>query len=440
MKSKFLAAGIALAALAVISVAAWAILCKPRTTPDPGLQAALEHAFGAQEIRSAFTASRVELPWSQGVRIEFQPAEAAKPNHGRKEVLLLPLAIAGHVAARGGDGVDWVEIRSVNQDEDFVRARADVRAIRRFVAERQSLEVFADSVEFETIPWQAEDRKDRNHARQYLDRGRLFANQKGQFEKALGLFEEAERLAPDDYDVQFALAMTHWVLGRNDEAIRRLEKIRESHPEEYRTYPALARCLVTANRGAEARAALVKFDALRPSGPGPYPQAALYQAAQAHLELGNTIQALGMLKDFVRLYPDHAEGRYLLGKTLLDSGDPKQAHAEFRRAASLNPDSAWLCQELGWNLASLKDLETGASMYRRSYTLGNRDVSVFVGLSYCYDRLGRLFDAKYVVVEGMKRFPANADLERNFRAIHRTIVKRGLRPSGPPAPIELTGS
>jgi len=35
------------------------------------------------------------------------------------------------------------------------------------------------------------------------------------------------------------------------------------------------------------------------------------------------------------------------------------------------------------NLATLKDLVLAATAYRRSYTLGNHDVNVFVGLGVC---------------------------------------------------------
>ena len=293
-------------------------------------------------------------------------------------------------------------------------------------------------MDFEVVAWEPTAAGKKDRARQYLERGRVFANEKGNYDKALSLFEQAEALAPGDYDVQFALAMTYWALGRNDEAIRRLEKTRDAYPQEYRTYPAMARCLLSANRRQEAAAALAKFDSLRPAGPGPYPQAALFQAAQAYIDLANIRRAVELLKDYIGLYPDHAEGHYLLGKIYFASGDKKQALAAFRRAASLGPDDPRTCQDLGWHLATLKDLLPAATAYRRSYTLGNRDVNVFVGLSYCYDRLGKYFDAKHVVIEGMKRFPNNTDLEKNFRSIHRTIVKRGLRPSAAPTPIELT--
>src|SRR3989338_7307342 len=104
---KFLLATIVL--LSIIAIGAGALLSKQtKTDPDPRRRAFLEPLFRKQDIQSSFTVSQKRGFWSQGLLVELKPSEDRKKNHGKKEVLLLPLAIAGYHASFVMPGLDQI--------------------------------------------------------------------------------------------------------------------------------------------------------------------------------------------------------------------------------------------------------------------------------------------------------------------------------------------
>lgn len=412
-----------------------------KTIPDPRLQAMLEPAFKSQDILSPFALSRLESFRSKGWLIEFNPSEPTKRNHGRKEVLLLPLAVAGHQAAKLSPDLDFVEIRTVNEDENPVRARAHLNDVGAFV-QNQNLKAFSDSVEFEVTDWKPGARGNSDRAVEYLERGRLFANQKGRFKDALPLFEQGLALDGENFDILYAIGITHWALNDNARAIEYFERARQVKPGEYRIYPALARCYLQVRRREDAVDALASFNSERSKAePAPddrFYAPALHQAVLAHQELGDRTRARDLLKEYITRFPNDPAGYFLLGKLLFHAKDRKQAVNVLRRTMELQPADSATCYEIGWMLSELKDYNTAVGALRRSYTLGYRDVGLFTALSHCYAQLGRFFDAKHAAIEGMKFRMGDRQLEANFKAIHRAIVSRRLKPKGPPTPIELT--
>jgi predicted Zn-dependent protease len=279
---------------------------------------------------------------------------------------------------------------------------------------------------------------------EYLNRGRIFANEKGRFKVALPLFEEAHRLDPANVDVLYAIGVTHWALRDSARAIESLESARQAKPDEYRVYAALARCYLEANRREDAVDALAGYNSERSKKePGPddrFYAPALFQAIMAHQQLGDAGRARDLLKEFITRFPNDPNGYVALGKLLFQARDRKQAAMVLRKALELKPADGATCFELGWQLSELKDYDSAVMALRRSYTLGYRDVGLFTALSHCYAKLGRFFDAKHAAIEGMKVRVGDPQLESNFKAIHKTIVLRRLKPKGPPTPIELTES
>jgi tetratricopeptide (TPR) repeat protein len=444
LKTKWIiVSGIAIVAVAIAALVGFFIFSgKSKIERAPRFEAALKPLFEDQGIGSPFRAFRETRGWKQTLVIQFSPTDAVKQKHGKKEMLMLPLALAGHGAKVLDPKLDAVEIRSANKDESAVRMQVECKDIQRFFQKDISLATLNDRASFEVIPWQPDAKSDNDRAQQYLERGRMFANEKDDPERAFACFEKANALRPGDVDILFALGMTQAALGNGPTSIEYLEKARRAKPGELRVHSALARCYIANKQLDQAGVSLKQFAILRGTArtSDPFYEPALYQAAEACFALKSYQDTELLLRELLQISPQHGHGWALLGKTQYNLKKKKEALASFRKAAELKPRDARLLLQLGAYLSELKDYQAAAVAYRASYTLGNRDVDLFTGLSNAYNASGKYFDAKHVLAEGFRYHLNDPGLERNFRASHRIIVKKGLKPNGPPSPIALTQS
>ena len=63
---------------------------------------------------------------------------------------------------------------------------------------------------------------------------------------------------------------------------------------------------------------------------------ALLASARDYMAKNDNKAAVIQIKNALQKYPELAEGRFLLGKALLESGDPVAAEVELRKAQELN--------------------------------------------------------------------------------------------------------
>lgn len=414
---------------------------KPESMPDPELKAMLEPAFSSEDIRSPFTVFRVENFWNKGWRIEFQPLKAAKLNHGRKEVLLLPLAVAGFRANKAAPDLDYIEIRSTNQDEDVVEAKAPMKDIRKFISGQQNLDDFARSVSFKVAPWCPDASSKEELVRQYIDRGEILSNNAGLHAQSLALFNKAHDLAPNDARVLYCLGRSHWQAGDSQKAIQFLEAAIQADPQDFKAYPTLAAIYIEQKRPEAAAPLLQSFERVRTgknASADTYYKWALIRAGHSYGQLNQLAKAQELLGECIRLYPDEPYPEYLMGRISWSLKDTRGAAAHFKRFTAIDNQCATEEMKAGQFFVQTKDYPSAIRAFRKSYTLGCRDAALFLGLSYAYTVTNRYFDAKHVLKEGFRHFPNDTDMEKNFRYAHWNIVKKRLRPNGPPTPIELT--
>jgi len=133
------------------------------------------------------------------------------------------------------------------------------------------------------------------------NRGTMLART-GQYPEAVPYLEKAVAAAPTNSDAWHNLAVTYQKLGRNDEALRILERLCRRHSGE-KTYHY--------SRGSVLRALARKSD------------------------------ALGAFKKAVEIDPEYREAQYALALTLEDLGRGKQARQEWRRYLEIDQDSVW---------------------------------------------------------------------------------------------------
>ena len=127
----------------------------------------------------------------------------------------------------------------------------------------------------------------------------------------------------------------HYQNGQFSDAEKLAVSITQAFPMNQFAWKVLGALLGARGRSSEAADANKKAVALSP------------QDAEAHLNLGNTLQELGKLDASVASYqrvialkPDYAEAHYNLGSTLQRMGRLDEAVASYTQAVALKPENA----------------------------------------------------------------------------------------------------
>lgn len=133
-------------------------------------------------------------------------------------------------------------------------------------------------------------------------------------------------------------------------------------------------------------------------------------AARAHLQNKDTSAAVIEIKNALQKNPDMAEARFLLGSTLLKSGDPVSAEVELRKALALKYPETVVVPELARAMLMLgqaKKLvdEFGALRFDQPAA----DASLQTSLSAAYSALGQTEQAQVALNAALAADPGYAE-------------------------------
>jgi tetratricopeptide (TPR) repeat protein/predicted Ser/Thr protein kinase len=199
--------------------------------------------------------------------------------------------------------------------------------------------------------------------------------------------------------------------GLYEEAVLLLRQAQRRHPGDFWINHQLAFALhqMRPPRDEEAvgyyRAAL----ALRPSSPG------------AHLNLGNSLRALGDLAGAVACYrqavvldPQYAGGFNNLGNVLSSQGDADGAIACYRRAVALDPKLAPAHANLGNLLRTRGELPGAIACYRQALALEPRSAQTHDHLGFALQAQGDLPGAIAAYRQAIALDPTYARTQNNL--------------------------
>ena len=123
--------------------------------------------------------------------------------------------------------------------------------------------------------------------------------------------------------------------------------------------------------------------------------------AEAHFNLGNTLQKLGRLEEAeascrqaITLKPDFAEAHNNLGATLQQLDRLEEAEASYRQAIALKPDYAEAHSNLGLTLQALGRLEEAEASYTQAIAFKPDYAVALSNLGATLTALGRLEEAE----------------------------------------------
>ncbi len=135
------------------------------------------------------------------------------------------------------------------------------------------------------------------------------------------------------------------------------------------------------------------------------PQARL-EAAKGYLAKNESKAAIIELKNALGQDPNLAEARYLLGKALLDGGDPVGAEVELRKAGELRYDAGQVTPLLAQTLlAAGQAKKVVAEMAGLQLTDATAQASLQTSLAIAHATLGQLDKARELVAQALKTKP-----------------------------------
>jgi Flp pilus assembly protein TadD len=155
----------------------------------------------------------------------------------------------------------------------------------------------------------------------------------GHPDAAVGYFEQALRINPDDADTHSSLGLALLQLGRTQEAAPHLEQALRIDPDDVDAHNSLALALLRLGRPQEAIPHLEQALRIDPD------------SVDAHVNLGNALfqggrvsEALSHYQQALRLNPNSPLAHDDLGVTFEKLGRVPEAIEQYQQALKLNPD------------------------------------------------------------------------------------------------------
>ncbi|HEV2348959.1 MAG TPA: tetratricopeptide repeat protein [Terriglobia bacterium] len=166
--------------------------------------------------------------------------------------------------------------------------------------------------------------------------------------------------APQDEQTVEAEVSSKLRAGRVDDALTEAHLAVGRYPDSAAMNRLLGEVLFKKGMNTEARAAFRRAIQIDPSIPQIY-----YQLAQVDFSEKSYFDAARNLETFLRLNPDNAEARALLGRTYLNLNQNDAAIVQFRRALALNPVLPLLHYHLGSAYESEGNLKAALKEFRQ---------------------------------------------------------------------------
>jgi Flp pilus assembly protein TadD len=169
---------------------------------------------------------------------------------------------------------------------------------------------------------------------------------KGQFDEAIGQYQEALRLSPDWADAHYDLGIAFYNKGQVDEAIHQYQEALRLKPDY----------------------------------------------ALAHNNLGNALDdkgqvdsAIGQYQEVIHLKPDYALARFNLGSAFYSKGRVDEAIRQFQEALRLKPDYAEACDNLSVAFARKGQIDEAISQFQEAIHLNPNDVEARDNLAFALE-------------------------------------------------------
>jgi len=188
--------------------------------------------------------------------------------------------------------------------------------------------------------------------------------QLGRVQEAIGEFQEALRVKPDDAAIHTDLGVALDKLGRQREAIDQYEQALRIKPDDATTHTDLGAAFAEIGKLQEAIEEDEEALRLKPD----YAQAH-YNMGLALVQLDRLTEAMGHWEQALRLNPDYVEAHYNLALALCRAGRIPEGIGHFEQALRLNPDDVEAHYNLGLALEKVGRTPEATEHYQQALKL-----------------------------------------------------------------------
>ena len=236
------------------------------------------------------------------------------------------------------------------------------------------------------------DFKSRGGSSQATDLGLLlphlgFAYQElGDFEKAIGAFDEAHRLAPGDASITAYLVQANLAAKKYAAALDLTRKARAQHADDLRFARLEAQALRQTGKPDEAVSLLQEYVRQQPDKPESY-----VALAQVYLDTKRGADAVKMLQDAQQKFPSDTTIPFELGAVLDKQKRFADAESAFRQVLSKDPEHAPALNYLGYMFAERGErLDESVTLLKKALEIEPDNGSYLDSLGWAYYKADKL--------------------------------------------------
>ena len=232
--------------------------------------------------------------------------------------------------------------------------------------------------------------------------GRLYLDM-GNYAGALNEAAEALRFDSRLVGALDVKALAHSGLGQWDQAIAARESIAKVVPDNVGNLVSLAALYVQRHTPEKAEEIFARAYKLAPDNPLLVRVFAGYYA-----DTGRAKQGEALVDDYVNRHKDDSGAYVLRGEFAAKAAGPAEAEKYFRKAAEMDPKSAFPLVVLGEHYARAGELEKAAALYLEAVERVKGDLVPRKRLADVYMLMGKLDQAKAVIDAVLKQEPGDA--------------------------------
>jgi len=250
-------------------------------------------------------------------------------------------------------------------------------------------------------------------------------------EESLVVLAEIAPGTPYYWSAQLRAAVNLDTLDRSDEAIAKLKKMAQEHPELIGADVQLGDILRNKKRFGEAVAAY--DEAIRQAAAEHLPErwTLFYDRGVALERSGQWPRAEGDLLHALKLKPDQPLVLNYLGYSWIDRGENLDRGLKMiEKAVELKPDDGYIIDSLGWAHYRMGDYAGAVQYLEKAIELVPEDPTINDHLGDAYWQTGRLVEARYQWRRALQFGPQKDEIKPIEAKLERGLSQPAPTPRG----------
>jgi len=232
----------------------------------------------------------------------------------------------------------------------------------------------------------------------------------GDFDKAIGAFDEAHRLAPNDTSIAAYLIQAHLSAKKYASALDLVRTARAEHADDLRFARLEAQALRQTGKSDEAVSLLQDFIKKQADKPEPY-----VALAQLYSDTKRGDDAVRVLQEALSRFPADTTIPFELGAVLDKQKRFADAESAFRQVLSKQPDNAQALNYLGYMLADRGErLDESVDLLKKALEVEPDNGSYLDSLGWAYYKADKLDLAITNLQRAAEQLKANSVIQDHY--------------------------